>query len=147
MRVLILCLSMFFVLKAKAVPDPLPSSDILDRIEFRYESNDGSFTLSCKHWIGNFSGGDFSVACGKGQGTGEIKNYSVHLRIRTVPKGTLTIFELMYWITDRNVKTPVPAFASHSQLFTVSKVAEIHELQMSEGVENDYAQLVMRYKP
>jgi hypothetical protein len=142
---LALCFSSVSGAVSGALPEPIPSSELLDKIEFHYQTTEGDFELECKHWIGNLSSGDFSIVCGKG--TKQMRRYSAHLVIRTVPKGSVTSFEILYWVTDRNAKTPVPAFSSHSQIFTVDGNSRIRQFQMSQGLENDYAQMILRYKP
>jgi hypothetical protein len=144
------CLILGFLLfswshRAQALPASIPASELLEKIEFHYSSSDGGFELDCKHWIGNFNAGDFSVACGKG--TKWIRFYSVHLLIRQIPAPTSTSFEILYWVTDRNAKGSTPAFSSHSQLVTIDKNAKIKEFRMSQGIENDYAQMSLHYRP
>lgn len=128
-----------------ALPPSIPSKELLEKIEFHYSSSDGSFELDCKHWIGNINAGDFDVVCGKG--TKWMRFYSVHLLIREMPAVDTTTFEILYWVTDRSAKGPTPSFSSHSQLFSIDKNAKIRELRLSQGLENDYAQMSLRYKP
>lgn len=145
-KFLIACLMVSAPLLAKAIPAPIPPEKLQDLIEFSYNSMDGSFNLSCSHWIYNQSAGDFTVICGKGTRT--VKEFSVHLLIRTLPTTKTTTFEILYYLTDRNFKKePVPRFSSHMQLFTVENQTSIKELISSLGVENDYAQLNMTYRP
>ena len=129
---------------AQALPAPIPPEKLQDMIQFSYASTDGSFQLNCTHWIYNRMAGDFDVVCGKG--TKWLKEFSVHLLIRTVPTAKTTSFEIIYLLTDRNSKGPVPRFSSHSQLFTVDNTTSIKEFNMSLGVENDYAQLTLKYQ-
>lgn len=126
--------------------DPrLSSVELENKIEFSYASTDGSFQLDCKHWIQNQSSGDFNVICGKGTRT--VKEFSVHLIIRRFPHQAATTFEVLYWVTDRNTKKPVPGFTSHSQLFTVSGKSQIQQFIMSQGLENDGSQMRLKYTP
>ena len=129
-------------------PDlPLPKSsaeELMDKVSFNYSSSDGEFQLECKHWIGN-TAGDFDVICGKGTKT--VKQYLVHLIIRPIKKPTETTFEILYWVTDRNTKTPMPAFSSVSQLLTVDTKSQLKKIRMSQGIENDYAHMELTYIP
>jgi len=145
MRFLILVVIVFSATFAPAKTPAIVAKDLLDKIEFYYQNSDGTIELECKHWIGNFYSGDFEVACGKG--TQLFKQYAAHVVVRSFSRGDQTTFEILYWITDKNVKGSVPSFSSHSQLFTVDRGTKIREFQMSQGIENDYAQLVLKYKP
>lgn len=145
--VLFLFAAILSVLSSQALgaPKSISTKDLLDKIHFHYSSVDGTFQLECKHWIGNINSGDFDIVCGKG--TKWMSWYAAHLVIRTYPRGPDTTFEILYWVTDRNTKTQIPAFSSHSQLFTVNAKAKIKEFQMSQSLQNDYAQMRLTYKP
>ena len=126
---------------------PVPASsaeELMDKVSFHYSSSDGEFQLECKHWIGN-TAGDFDVICGKG--TRHVKQYLVHLVIRPMKKTNETTFEILYWVTDRNTKTAMPAFSSVSQLLTVDSKSQLKKIRMSQGIENDYAQMELTYLP
>jgi hypothetical protein len=123
----------------------ISSADLERRIEFSYASTDGVFALECKHWVQNESSGDFSVICGKGTST--VKEFSVHLVVREFVHAKSTTFEVLYWVTDRNTRQQMPAFSSHSQLFTVAGKSQIQKFIMSQGLENDGSQMRLQYTP
>jgi hypothetical protein len=123
----------------------ISSPDLGDKIEFSYSTSDGEFQLACKHWIQNEGAGDFNVLCGKGTPTK--KEYSVHLVVREHPRASTTSFEVLYWVTDRNTSDPVPHFSSQTQIFTVDGKSHLREFIMSQGLENDAAQMRLKYTP
>jgi hypothetical protein len=147
---LLISILMFFgsgFARAGALPRPgAATTPIESAVHFSLASTDGSLQYDCKHWIANPGAGDLTVICGKGTTT--VKQYSVHFLVRTQPHGpAATSFEVLYWVTDRNVVGKVPGFSSHSQYFTVENQTQIREFTMSEGVENDTFQLTVHYRP
>lgn len=116
-----------------------------DDVTFSYMSNDGSIELQCAHVYDRPDAWDWDVWCGKG--TNMLKQYRVHFLLRQyVSKaGNKSAYEVLYWVTDRNQKAP--AFSSTTQWLQFDGINSPDELSFSQGVENDYAYLTLKFKP
>lgn len=115
-----------------------------DQLAFRYQSADGEFELSCKHYVHDAGAHDFRVICGAG--TIHERSYLAHVLIRGYvrqekPRSAL---EILYWVTDRQAPDS-QRFSSTSQWLEFSESADVHRIRMSQSVENDYAALIMDY--
>ncbi len=116
-----------------------------DDVTFSYMSNDGSIELKCAHVYDQPDAWDWDVWCGKG--TNMLKMYRVHFLLRQYVSRTANKsgYEVLYWVTDRSQKTP--AFNSTTQWLVFNGQTDPDELSFSQGVENDYAYLTLKFKP
>jgi hypothetical protein len=129
--------------KAKTVRT-LSRAEVIDHLQFHYSSSDGDFQLDCKHMPNLQLETDYDVYCGKG--TPNLKQYLVHLIIRSWSTPDDTTYEILYWVTDRG-QGDKPVFSSTSQLLTLDAKANIKKLSLSQSLENDAAQLYLDYAP
>lgn len=126
---------------AKAAPLALPP----EAVQFRYVSSDGDFQLDCKHYESAAPHG-FRVVCGAG--TVHQREYAVHLIVRGFRRAQVprVSYEILYWITDRNV--PIQrAFSSGTSWIRFNDASDAHSMTLTQSVENDYASLWVDIAP
>lgn len=110
------------------------------KMEFRYEPNEGEF-LECSHKkIRDLP--DWDIECGK---KGE-KKFSAHVIVRPFYREfePQTTVEILYWVIEPG-KTPTSVHTFHSSTFMVrlKEKTDLYSVSLSQGVENDYASLVL----
>lgn len=111
-------------------------------LRFQYVPNEGGEIRNCTHQrIRDLP--DWSIRC-----EGMKKEFAAHVVIREHQRGASTSFEILYWVTDRGENsTTRPIFHSTTTWVHLKKAGEAASLSLSQGVENDYASLVMEWKP
>ena len=114
-----------------------------DQLKFQYMSSDGEIQLDCHHSrIRDLP--DWEVVCGKGTPT--VKKFAVHF---VANKGSRlqepkVWYEFLYWVTDRQ-QSEKPAFSSTSMTLNLNSGSVPHSLRLYQGIENDYASLIVDY--
>ncbi len=106
---------------------------------FMYIPFEGGGEMSCTHSrIRDLP--DWKVNCGK-------KEFAAHIVIREYQKSSepQTGLEILYWITDRN--SPSPIFNSGTHWINLKKKTSLDSLILSQGVENDYANVQFEWHP
>lgn len=116
-----------------------------DDVVFNYSSNDGSLDLKCTAFYEKPESWDWDVWCGKGTST--LKIFRVHFLLRKykAKDADKTAYEVLYLVTDRNQPTS-KAFSSTSQWLQFKRSTDAEVLSFSQGVENDYAYLTLKYQ-
>lgn len=122
----------------------LSHQEVTNHLQFHYSTSDGEYQLNCKHMMNSQLETDYDVYCGKG--TSNLKQYLVHLIIRSWNTPDDTTYEILYWVTDRS-QGDKPVFSSTSQLLTLEAKTKIKKLSLSQSLENDAAQLYLDYAP
>lgn len=117
-----------------------------DEVTFQYSNNDGSIELQCAHVYDKPDAWDWDVWCGKG--TNMLRMFRVHFLVRQYKSAVAekTAFEVLYWVTDRD-QPSTKAFSSTITWLQFNNRADAEMLSFSQGVENDYAYLTIKYKP
>ena len=115
-------------------------------VSFSYDSADGGVHLSCVHFYANPEAWDWDVWCGKGTGT--LRTFRVHFLLRPYKSkvGEKSAFEVLYWVIDRDQATN-KAFSSTTQWLQFNTLTQPETLSFSQGIENDYASLTLKYAP
>lgn len=112
-------------------------------MSFSYEPSE-SEPSSCTHeQIRDLP--DWQVICFTPSGK---KEFVAHVVVKESqrdeePKTTL---EILYWVTQRRENTS-PLFHSGTSMMRLNKSSSIESMRLSQSVENDYASLVMDWKP
>lgn len=116
-------------------------------LKFRYSSQDGEFQLECSHKrIRDLP--DWEVICKNEVGIRKV--FAAHIvlnkgrRLNNEVKPSRW-YELLYWVTDRKAQN-APRFHSSSLILQASDESEINQFQLHQGVENDYASLILDLK-
>lgn len=121
-------LNLLFTTLAFALPDP--------ELKFQYVPNEGGEVLNCTHKrIRDLP--DWEVNCGP-------KRFAAHVIIRSVQRNQSSSWEILYWVTARNEKKPL--FHSTTARVHFAHPTKAMAFSLSQGVENDYASLVMELK-
>ncbi|MGZ3713425.1 MAG: hypothetical protein ACXVBE_16795 [Bdellovibrionota bacterium] len=132
----IILLSLFLVVSAStsAFAEPEPN------FHFSYQPNEGADSVSCTHErIRNLP--DWKVLC---TFFGEQKEFTAHVILRQLPAQTGSTFELLYWVTAAgDAPGGAPKFHSTSAILKMKGETAIASLSLAQGVENDYASLVL----
>lgn len=117
-----------------------------DDVRFSYSSADGEFTLKCTHYFDKPDLHDFMVWCGKG--TPHLRTFRVHFLVRHHDRPHIgkSAFEVLYWVTDRD-QEPSRRFSSTSSWIHFRNPSDLEKMSFSQGVENDYANLTIEFKP
>ncbi len=112
-----------------------------DHFSFRYQPAEGAPELACRHeQIRDLP--DWRVACGEdGQ-----KKFTVHLVVREIPRDSGRALEILYWVTEPGPTDRSPPIF-HSSTFWLRLKGEPESFVLSQGVENDYASLVLDWRP
>ncbi|KYG70380.1 hypothetical protein AZI85_00010 [Bdellovibrio bacteriovorus] len=116
-----------------------------DMVKFHYMSSDGTFELKCAHVFDKPDAHDWDVWCGKG--TKWLRQFRVHFLVRQYQgrDAQKSAFEVLYWVIDRDQKTP--KFSSTSSWIQFNNPSKLEIMRFSQGVENDYAYLTVELKP
>lgn len=113
-------------------------------ITFSYASTDGEFNLKCTHYLHDPALHDFDVWCGKG--TRHMRTFRVHFLSRQHERADGgSALEVLYWVIDRD--TTPRKFSSGSTWINFRSASDLERLTFSQGVENDYANLSVEYRP
>lgn len=114
--------------------------------EFSYESSDGEIALECKHWLENDLPMDWKVLCGPG--TPLEREFLVHLIIRGYRRAAKPqqAYEILYWVINRSTEFK-SRYTSSTSWIELDTESRLHQMSLSQGVENDYAQLKLRFLP
>lgn len=114
-----------------------------ENFRFRYEPVEGEAATLCTHKkIRDLP--DWNVVCETGYGK---KTYSVHLIVREYPRAGETGVEILYWVSEPG-ETPTSPHKFHSTsalLHLRGEKAGLGDFIMSQGVENDFASLVLSW--
>lgn len=103
---------------------------------FRYQPNEAP-AIACKHErIRDLP--DWLVTCQDGR---ETKVFVAHVIIRETLREKDASLEILFWVTDRNEKKP--KFTSGTSLIHLKQRSALAGVTLSQGVENDSAQLVL----
>jgi hypothetical protein len=107
---------------------------------FSYVPNEGADAVNCTHErIRDLP--DWKVRC---TFFGEVKEFSAHVILRQIPSQNGSLFELLYWVTAAgDTLSGPPKFHSTSALLKMKGETAITSLSLAQGVENDYASLVL----
>lgn len=107
------------------------------RLVFTYQSFSGDTYIRCSHqrapWMG------WNVTC-------DHKKFYVHLVLSryirpVVPKAS---YELLYWVTDRNLD--IPHTVGSTTWFHLKEFSDLHEIYVSQSIERDTAGLYLRIR-
>jgi hypothetical protein len=114
--------------------------------KFKYQSADGQIQLDCIHTAQASDSWDYLVVCGKG--TPLERSYFAHLLIRQFKRAVepKMALETVYFVTDRRIKND-PKFTSQANWIMFKGDQDIHSIQLSQSVENDYAYLMVMLSP
>lgn len=117
-----------------------------DEVKFSYASADGEFSLKCVHYLNKPETHDFDVWCGKG--TPHLRTFRVHFLVRQHDKPSIgkSSLEVLYWVIDRD-QDMTRKFSSGSTWINFKNQSAIEKMNFSQGVENDYANLSVEYRP
>ncbi len=83
---------------------------------------------------------DWLVTCEDG---GRKKTFVAHVILRETLRERDSSLEILFWVTDRNEKAP--KFTSGTSLIHLKQRSALAGVVLSQGVENDSAQLVLRW--
>jgi hypothetical protein len=124
-------ISLIFALTAFAQPEP--------NLRFQYVPNEGGEILQCTHKrIRDLP--DWEVNCGS-------KQFVAHVILRHYHRKDHSSMELLYWVTARSEdKRKPPLFHSTTAWIHLKERGEAARISLSQGVENDYASLVMEWR-
>lgn len=111
-----------------------------ESIYFNYISNDGSVYLDCRHSPLSSEPERYRIVCGKG--TSIIKTFDARFRVRQLNSSLKPVFEIAFWVTDRN--QPAPYDHGTTAWISLSK-GVVSEVALHQEVENSYAALVIHY--
>ncbi len=128
------------ILPGIALATPVATKEL----SFQYVTNDGGISLDCVHsQIRDLP--DWEVVCGKG--TSLQKKYTVHFVTKQYHKSVqpLTTLEYLYWVTEWESAKPV--YNSNSFWISLKEKVSLHSIRLYQGIENDYADLVLDYSP
>jgi hypothetical protein len=117
-------------------------------VTFSYISNDGSIQLKCDQYFADTTLNDWDVWCGKG--TNMFRQFRVHFLVRQYQSkvGEKSAFEILYWIIDRKQPSVTSeTFKSNTTWIQFRNLSDLDLFTLSQGVENDYAYLVLSFKP
>lgn len=117
---------------AWALPEP--------NFAFSYQPNEGADGVHCTHErIRDLP--DWKVVC---EFFGEKKEFSAHVIFREIPGSKGASMELLYWVTAAGDRPEGPKnFHSTSALFKFDQPTKMSSMSLAQGVENDYASLVL----
>lgn len=106
-------------------------------LKFQYVPHDGAEAILCKHKpVRDLP--DFDVHCEAG---GIIKDFAAHVIVRELPAASS--LEILYWVTERQAGSR-PLF--HSTTALLRGKGRASAISLSQGVENDFASLVMDWR-
>jgi hypothetical protein len=135
-------------LSSAAVKNKTAIKDVAEEeAVFSYASADGEFNLKCTHYLDKPETHDFDVWCGKG--TPWLRTFRVHFMVRQhdKPNEGKSAFEVLYWVIDRDQKDASKKFSSGSTWISFRNPSDLERMSFSQGVENDYANLSVDYRP
>jgi hypothetical protein len=107
---------------------------------FQYVPNDGPEFTQCEYGqIRDLP--DYEVTCGE-------KKFTAHVIVRQMQGGLGTAFEVLYWVTEPAAPPAKgPRFNATSTWLRIKDKSSISSLSLSQAVENDYASLMMDWRP
>lgn len=128
----LLYLFVFLAGIARAEPEP--------NFHFSYVPNEGAEGVACTHErIRDLP--DWRVAC---PFFGEEKRFTAHVLLRNFPSQKKSAVELLYWVTEAaDAPGSSPKFHATSALLKLKGETALDSLSLAQGVENDYASLVL----
>ena len=128
-------LHLFLPMLSLAAPEP--------KLEFSYEPVEGEAPSVCSHErIRDLP--DWDVSCNTPYGA---KKFSAHVIVREYPRNNSTGIEILYWVTEPgDAPNAVRKFHSTSGFFHLKGATELEGFSLSQGVENDFAQLTLRFR-
>lgn len=114
-----------------------------NRLRFDYISQDGQIHYPCTHKrIRDLP--DWEVVCKSTNGI--VRTFAAHVVVvrgqRQPQSGPGIWYEILYWVTDRQDKNK-PVFHSSSMTFNLTPTSHLQAFRIFQGVENDYAALVL----
>jgi len=118
------------------------SAQTVPKMHFTYEPNEMELS-SCTHeQIQDLP--DWRVACQTPYG---MKTFTAHVIVRDYPKGETTGVEILYWVTEPGDTPTSPSiFHTTSALLNVKGANPLVGFSLSQGVESDYASLVLGWE-
>lgn len=127
-------LPILFSVLSFASPQKMPEPNF----RFHYAPNESGEIHNCTHKrIRDLP--DWEVIC-----EGIKTKFAAHVIIRHYHRKDRSSIEILYWVTDRGENSSTaPKFHSTSAWVHLSKPGEAARLSLSQGVENDYASLVL----
>jgi hypothetical protein len=117
---------------AYALPEP--------GFAFSYVPNEGADGVSCVHErIRDLP--DWKVVCVV---AGDKKEFTAHVIFREIPGSKSSALELLYWVTAAGARPEGPKdYHSTSAIFHFDRPTRVNTFSLGQGVENDYASLVL----
>lgn len=111
-------------------------------MQFQYVPNEGGTMLSCEYsQIRDLP--DYDVNCGNGE-----KTFTAHVIVREMPNKEQTAFEILYWITEPGERPTAPRkYHATSAWLKVKDRTALTSVALSQAVENDYASLMLDWRP
>jgi hypothetical protein len=146
-KFLLLPLSFVSAVAFAGVKEKITTKEVAeDEAVFSYASADGEFSLKCTHYLDKPETHDFDVWCGKG--TPYLRTFRVHFMVRQhdKPDQGKSAFEVLYWVIDRDQEAS-RKFSSGSSWIGFRNPSDLERMNFSQGVENDYANLTVEYRP
>ncbi|MCO5142541.1 MAG: hypothetical protein M9962_05570 [Oligoflexia bacterium] len=113
-----------------------------EQLSFRYTPNEGSSSACEAKPIRDLP--DWEIICDTDYGK---KIFAAHIVLREFSSEHRSHLEILYWVTARSegLNNP-PKFHSTTSRMTFSNKAKPEEIHLSQGIENDFASLDMRWK-
>ncbi len=121
-----------------------PSLDLNETMQFQYEPAEGEVATDCVHERIRDLPDDWTVTC---KTPFARKNFAAHVIVREIPRGGVMGYEILYWITERGATPDIPPkFHSTTAFLHIKDASALLNFSLSQGVENDYANLVLRWR-
>lgn len=119
-----------------------PAAHAKPFMQFQYVPNEGDGMLSCIYsQIRDLP--DYEVNCGEGR-----KTFTAHVIVREMPNKEQTAFEILYWITEPGETATSPRkYHATSAWLKVKDRTALTSVALSQAVENDYASLMLDWRP
>lgn len=113
-----------------------PCAQAEPELRFSYVPNEGAAAAQCTHErIRDLP--DWQVTC---PFFGEKKIFTAHVIVRERPRPDQNFLEILYWVSAPGRST---RFHSTSALLKINGPGRLDSLSLAQGVENDYASLVL----
>lgn len=133
------CLFSFQLAQANMKSMLTPAS--MGDFSFNYSSQDGAIYLNCEYEKLQSEPEFYRVTCGKAPGL--IKVFDVRFRVRQMGYSPRVSYELVFWVTDRNLKD---RYDQGQTTWITLDQGQILNVTMHQDVENSYAVLMLRYR-
>lgn len=107
-------------------------------LKFSFATQDGEYSLTCRHWKTVKDIPEWEVLCGEGGSI--VKSFRAHFIIEELSKSQ---FSYYYIVTDRTQKST--SFKSSAAKITAKNSVPVNALTLDQGVENDTGFLTLEY--